>query len=271
MLNLFRKLFRSNYQQMNAPALTFARVRYDTTRPYWGYVSRTSPLQKKQKRVKLNQAPCTCRMEGGTGSTKLPNGYQTLVRRLNSAAAFKYLTRKASGWVNIQPWPVVQDVLFGGTLVRVTEIDGNRAYIETLITKFAAPQITYEMQPWLVHQFSVIDQQGKIWKSPKGNAYVIAVSKARMWVPLEDLELFNQPPFGVTVNVPELMIHDTPNGPQTGGSLFCGTEVVIAEFAFRGPNAWGRIKNTDDWIALGATSQANYFTTSWTMETMPLW
>lgn len=272
MLQAIRNFFRSNYELMDAPALMYARVRYDTTRPCWGFVSRTSPQQVAQPRVRLIQAPCTCRANGGTGSTKLPMLFQKLLQRLNSAAAFKYLKRKASGYVNIQAWPVVQDVLFGGALVKITEIVGNRAYIATMSTKAVPAPVTYEMHPWLVHQFSVIDPQGETWKSPKGDAFVIVASKVRMYVPLEDLELFPMLPFPVTVCDPDgLVMYDAPSGNQTGVMIYPETTVTIAEYAFRGPNVWGRLKGGEGWVPLGNIHEPGYFTTSWNMATVPIW
>lgn len=240
----------------------YARLKQDIHLASWNYMSRTNPANPK--RVKLIQAPETFRLIGGTGQLNLKTRAINLVKQLNSPAAFKYVTRKGSGWVNKSPWPRVEQLSFACNVVEVLRIDGDRCYIDYLNNKKPFQPVNFFANPTLVHRFTVVTPEGKTVSPPKGDTYILVIANTEVFVNKNDIEFF--PELGeVTVIVPTLLVRDTPNGNYVE-TLNEGDKVTILEYKLVGTDVWAKI-NDNKYIALAHKSVPNTYTTSWIMST----
>ena len=251
----------------------YARIRHDTTRPAWYYMSRTNPANPK--RVNLPMAPETARYGGDTGQVSLKRPFVNWISSLNTAAAFDRMTRMANGWVNKSPWPAVQQVGFGGNVVRILKVVGGKAYIDYLpYTKPAPLYKNYENDPAIVHIFTVIDRDGNI--SLPTNKYealqcsLCIVARKPVWMPVEDLEMFPPAPTFVRPAWP-LTVRGVPviSAETSVGVILPKDVVTVMEYQPRGSAVWGRIRfnEMDAWIALYHPSTG--YNTDWQMTTTP--
>jgi hypothetical protein len=242
----------------------YARLKPDILQAKWLYMSRTNP--RNPRHVKLIQAPQTIRFSGGRGLIRLRASGVNLIRRLNTLRAYSYLTRKASGWVNQSPWPRVEQLSFANNVVEITHIVGNRCYIDYLDNRRNVSGVNYYNNPTLVHQFTVVDQEGRTLLPPKGLTYMIVVAESPLWIDINELELF--PEFGTyEVLVPHLSVRDSPNGSWLR-TIQEETPVTISEYSVKGSEVWGKIGDCE-WIALYHPSVIDKYTTTWVMETPP--
>jgi len=122
---------RKLYASLPGPRVGICRIRHDRecsekrgggTYPY---------LSRNYSQQKVRGLPETVRYNGDSGHVVLDPPYEQLIRQHNSAAAFAYLSRPQSGWVNFGKWPQVEQLGFGGDFVVVTAIEGDKCYIES--------------------------------------------------------------------------------------------------------------------------------------------
>jgi hypothetical protein len=117
----------------------------------------------------------------------LPVVWQNFVREINTPAAYKYLTRVGSGWVNKGPWPKVEELTFAENRAVVTRVDGNRIYFETMDIRKPPPA---QWHPYQVHAFTVVNQEGRtFFPDPPGVAILFPVlADGPRWVDLSNVE-----------------------------------------------------------------------------------
>ena len=95
--------------------------------------------------------------------SSLIRSFVNWIKRICLPEAFSRMIRIANGWVNRSLWPVVQQIGFGGNVIRVLKIEGTRVYADWLNFRKPAPASkTYQSDPCLVHVFTVVDQAGAI-------------------------------------------------------------------------------------------------------------
>lgn len=148
----------------------------------WNSMSRTNPANPDY--VRLIQAPHTFRLFGGNGQNNLPIRWQEFVEAINTPAAFKYLQRRGSGWVNINGWPNVQELTFAGRINKgkVTRVDGDKVYLRTL-NLFRPPPDPGNLDPYTIAIFDVIDPAGRVFiPDPPGvPVYLPIVAEVELW------------------------------------------------------------------------------------------
>jgi hypothetical protein len=228
--------------------MTVARVLNDTERQYWHFMSRTDPENPHRVKIKgFGWAPQTVRYQGGTSALNLSPSFQALVQKINTPEAFKYVKRKASGWVNQGPWPKIEQVTFGSNLVDVIKVVGNKAYIRSMDAKKPAPDVTFESDPYVVHKFTVVTPDGTVVEPPKGVTYVLVVGLTPLWIPVLDLEFLETPdvepePIRKIWVTAGTIIYQMPDMNKVGIARG-GEYVVLAD----GPRGWVRIGERE-WV-----------------------
>jgi lysozyme len=111
-----------------------------------------------------NGLPCTVRLQGGKGSVLLSPDWMKYAYAINTGKARNYqfetptIFKDAVGWHNQQGNNRVEQVVFGGNVLEVLRIDGERAYIKTYFNEQAPPATTVfptDANNPLVHNFSI--------------------------------------------------------------------------------------------------------------------
>ena len=60
-----------------------------------------------------------------------PREPSSLEDEATNMAAFNYISRRQSGWVNFGPWPTVEQITWGGAYVVVYGIQGHKCFIQS--------------------------------------------------------------------------------------------------------------------------------------------
>lgn len=167
------------------------RIRSDSELQEFGWLPRVDP--RSPEYVKLKQAPCTQRLKGDTGTMKFSALWQKEIEKHNTAAAFKYVIRRSSGYVNQQLWPATQQVVFstdkqtGWNRLEVLRIENGNAVIKTMNLR---PAPYWWEEPTLCNRFTVIDITGNVFYSdPPGVINLPLVSRVNrpLTIPLYKL------------------------------------------------------------------------------------
>jgi hypothetical protein len=173
----------------SASLLGIWRVRHDVERDAWDFKSRLWVDDWK----KLRGLPETVRIHGGRGTVELPPAWVTFLDAINTPNARRYLRKLQSGWLNYGPFPKMEQLTFGGNLVDVTRVKGNRAYIRSFNTANAPPQSGPDStKPGpLVQTFSVVYTDGS-WQmeTPVGVVYTFIIANpgdGPLWIDIDDL------------------------------------------------------------------------------------
>jgi hypothetical protein len=160
------------------------RVRHDVERPDLSFQSRLWVNGRK----KLRGLPETVRINGGAGTVELAPAWVDFLDRINTADARRYLRKLQSGWLNSGPFPKMEQLTFGGNLVMVTHIVGNKAYILTFNNADAPPETAPDT---LIQTFSVGYSDGS-WEmsTPVGVAHTFLIANpddGPLWIDVNNL------------------------------------------------------------------------------------
>jgi hypothetical protein len=174
-------------------------------------------------------------------------------------------------WYEKGQKPFHNPVGFDGNIVNVIEVHRGFALIETINTNKYVPLFNYFNRPDLVHQFTTVNFEGRLYKG--GNSLTVyspMFSRTQSVLPLENLEPFPRLPLKVTVEwaaglnvrqLPELSSIKLSSLPQ-------GMEARVIRYHPRGAEVWGRVQN-GGFICLHAPGQPKPYSTTWKMETSP--
>ena len=192
-----------------------------------------------------------------------------------NAGIFNY-TRTEDGsidheWYENGRKPLLNAVSFDGNIVNVTNISKGFALIETINVNKYVPLFTYFNRPDLVHQFTVVNARGRLFKAGNGlTVYSPLLTRAQSALPLEDLEPFPRLPLKVNVAwASGLNVRQLPNADSLKLSILPqGKEVRIIRYHPRGAEVWGRIQS-GGFICLHTPGQPDPYSTTWKMETSP--
>lgn len=169
----------------------YYKLRHDTENPKWGYKSRVITLAANGLGSIKVAYPETIRIEGGKGNITLSPAWVRFFDSINTENASRYTRKRDSGWFNRGTWPTVEQLSFGGNVVEVTKIEGDKAYIKCYYNDDAPPSLDGNFyDPSRIHYFSVVDRYGKVTSSPVGHirTLVIANNKnEKLWIPLNQL------------------------------------------------------------------------------------
>jgi hypothetical protein len=160
------------------------RVRHDVERDDWGFKSRLW----NSGRNKLRGLPETVRINGGKGTVALSPDWVKFLDKINTPDAQRYLRKLQSGWLNYGPFPKMEQLTFGGNLVEVTKIVGNKAYIKTFNNAAAPPATAPDT---LIQTFSIVYSDGS-WEmsTPVGVAYTFIIANPNdgpLWIDINNL------------------------------------------------------------------------------------
>lgn len=132
-----------------------------------------------QKSKKQHGLPETFRLRGVKGTVQYDDACTEYLRFLNGydERKLKYLLRPFSGLVNSgrpdsRGNPKVETLTFGGNPVYVKRIDGNKAYISTLVVGEPIPHVKW-FPP--AQRFWCITENGTLQEPPVGAVYTFLV------------------------------------------------------------------------------------------------
>jgi hypothetical protein len=227
---------------------------------------------------------------GYTDVYQLERPFVEYLRRLNtfdgSARSWAYIavpnagifnyTRLPDGSLNYEWYekgekPFLNCVGFDGNIVNVIEIWKKYAFIESINTNTYVPLFTYHNRPDLVHQFTVVNDLGRLFKAGDGlTVYSPVFSRRQTALPLDILEPFPKLPRKVTVQwTVGLDVHQLPATNSAKFShLPAGAEVHIVKYHPRGSAIWARIES-GGFICLYIPGRTNPYPTTWKMQTSP--
>jgi hypothetical protein len=258
---------------------TYARCKSDLDTKWWDHESRTAGDNWND----LPTAPATVSLSvTPAGHAKdhfePPAEWLDYIAALNGgkdSKAYKGLLRKGGSWNNIGKLshPRLESIAFWGAVLQIEEVVGRYARVKTMNARGTPPNpnaVNYQNRPELVHQFTAIDQRGRMRLMSDGvRAYSVMVSTGDLYVPLDRVEFFPKLPREVYVKT-DLNTYATPpaNGSHNmnAARLVSGQTVRIVRYAVRGPEVWAR--TLQGWIALCIGSPSR-FLTSWEMKTNP--
>ncbi len=219
----------------------------------------------------------------------LENPFVEYIRRLNTfggnpkswnyiavpnAGIFNY-TRNQDGsidytWYEEGRKPFLNTVGFDGNLVNVTEIKEDIALVETINVNKYVPLYTYLERPDLVHQFTTVNNLGRLYKAGNGiTVYTPLLTRAQSALPLNSLEPFPAIPLKVTVVWPSgLNVRKLPGiNSAKLTALPQGKEVKILRYHPRGAEVWAQVYS--GFICLYTPNQPKPYSTTWKMATHP--
>lgn len=159
------------------------RVKHDFEKPV--KVSRSSGWKPG---TKLRGLPETVRLMGGRGSVLMSVAWTKHIQKINTPNGYRYVQKEKSGWTNAGPFPRVECLTFGGNIVEVTKIVGNKAYVKTYFNNQTPPP---EFGPLsLVQRFSVVYNDGTVeMATPVGNVYTVLIANPgeELWIDTSNL------------------------------------------------------------------------------------
>jgi hypothetical protein len=168
------------------PSPKYYRILHDTERADMNFKPRKGPNTNPES------TPETVRTAGGKGTTILSPAWVAFHDAINTVAAQRFNRKNGSGWFNLGEWPNVQQLTFGGNVVEVTSIEGDRAYIKTYYNDDPPPDLSTVgfYDPARIHYFSVCRDDGTVEGAPVGNVrtFIIARDRSeRLYIPLANL------------------------------------------------------------------------------------
>jgi len=191
-----------------------------------------------------------------------------------NAGIFNY-TRNPDGsidytWYEEGRKPFLNTVGFDGNVVNVIEVRDDIALVQTIDVNKYVPLYTYLERPDLVHQFTTVNNQGRLFKA--GNArtvYSPLLTRSPSVLPLDCLEPFPTLPVKVIVEWPSgVNVRKLPGVNSTKLTAFPqGREVKILRYHPRGAEVWGQVYS--GYICLFMPSEPVPYSTTWKMQTSP--
>jgi hypothetical protein len=257
----------------------YARCKSDVDTKWWDHQSRTASENWKDLRIAPATVSLSINPAGHTKDRFAPSdAWVKYIAALNggrNSEEYTALVRKGGSW-NINgtlEHPKLESLSFWGAVLEIESLHDKYAKIKTLNAKADPPSaeaVNYLNQPQYVHQFTAIDDKGKMHLLADGlRAYSVMVSVGDLYVPLDRIEFFPSLPRQVYLNT-DLNTYETPptngNHKRKATKLVRGQTVRIVKYAVRGTDVWAR--TLQGWIALCVGSPSR-FLTSWKMHTRP--
>ena len=210
-----------------------------------------------------NGLPSTVRLLRGKGAVTLSEAWMNYVARINTASAYNYLFKDASGWHNQGADNNVQELTFSGNRVKVLEITNGYARIETLHLNDPIPEAIFPNilnMSTIVHYFTAqytthldMSTSGR-W--PK--MLLMANPGETLWMNMNDLAPLDVKEQVVTVARPIVNLRANPMASSSAvGARIFGQRVPIHASTRVGYDFWGQV-DLNVWMAL--KYQGNYFT-----------
>lgn len=192
-----------------------------------------------------------------------------------NAGIFNY-TRLPDGsldyeWYEKGQKPFLNCVGFDGNIVNVIEIWKKFALVESINTNKYVPLFTYYNRPDLVHQFTVVNNLGRLYKAGDGlTVYSPVFTRRQSALPLDTLEPFPKLPRKVTVEwAAGLDVRQLPGMNSIRFSHHSrGSEIDLIKYYPRGAEVWARIES-EGFVCLYMPGRENPYSTSWKMQTSP--
>ena len=203
-----------------------------------------------------NGLPSTVRIRGGKGFVRLTTTWLNYVARLNTAIAYNYLFKDASGWHNQGDMNRVEQLTFSGNVVKVNRISNGRAYIDAFSLADTPPasstiptisNLSPVIQYFTTQYTSYLDMSTD-GRWPK--ILVIANPGEVLWMDVNDLADYQvvKTQVRVTVGVLNMRMNPSKSSKKAGTKVF-GNLVTIYGISNIGYDYWGRI-DLNGWIAL---------------------
>lgn len=261
----------------------YARCKSDVDTAWWGYAPRSTHKDWHKRDVKgtWQTPPATVSLSRHAAGHskdrfKIPDKWLKFVMAINGgkrSRSYKALMRKAGGWNNVGTLkkPKIESLAWWGSVLELQGVSGRYARVKAFNFRSKPPNpkvFNYESHPELIHQFTAISNTGKMFLLGRGyRAYSVLISRGPLWVPLDRIELFPPLPMTIGITIGKLNIRANPTlKAQRVGQYSRGEDVVIYDYAVRGPSVWG--KTDKGWIAIGLATDSRRFTT-WGMKTIP--
>ena len=164
------------------------RVKHDIEYPLLERTTRSTGYKPGKK---LKGLPETRRLNGGSkGNVTLSEEWVDYLWRINTPKAFRYIQAPHKGWVNHGEDFTVEQLTFGGNLVEVIRVDGDKAFVKTYFNDQKAPLKIESMT--LTQRFTVVYNDGHFAMSTDtkvGNAFTILIARPgeALWMNVHDL------------------------------------------------------------------------------------
>jgi hypothetical protein len=220
---------------------------------------------------------------------ELDHPFVEYIRRLNSSGTstkpWVYISRPNAGIFNYtrnldgsddHEWyekgrkPILNTVGFDGNVVNVIGIRNGIALIESINVNKYVPLYTYQERPDLVHQFTSVTKQGRLYKAGKAlTVYTPLLTRFQSALPLECLEPFPDLPVKVRVEwAAGLNIRQLPSikSPKIRALPF-GQQLIIQEYHPRGAEVWAKL--ITGYICLFTPTLPDPYSTTWRMTVTP--
>jgi hypothetical protein len=191
-----------------------------------------------------------------------------------NAGIFNY-TRKPDGSIDLDWYgdgrkPFLNTVSFDGNVVNVTDTQEGYAMVESIDVNKYVPLYTYLERPDLVHQFTTVNNQGRLFKAGSGvTIYVPLLTRFQSALTMDQLEPFPDLPIFVTVTWPSgLNLRKSPGITSEKLNVFPqGRQLLVNEYFPRGAEVWGKMNG--GYICLYTPTVQNPYSTTWKMVTSP--
>lgn len=180
------------------PAGMFYRLGHDLERSDWNYAARQKHPDWRLDRKKIGY-PQTFPIFGGNGITPLNAEWMQFVRAINTPLAYDFLKRPATGWFNKgtcnDQLCQVRQLSWGGNIVKVDRIEGDRAYLaDVYYLNESPPDVSQHANTWyntnVIHYFSVIYPDGSVSGPPVGPIRTLIIARDRsekLYVPVSQI------------------------------------------------------------------------------------
>lgn len=200
--------------------------------------------------------PATVRLRGGKDFVRLPDKWMEYVRSINTAAAYNYIFKPASGWHNQGDLCRVEQVTFAGNILDVTRIEGNRAYIRSFDVGSDPPASPIMPNVSNLHPLvQLFTTQYLRWLDMTTNGRyprVLIVSNPgeELWIDIGEIRPYKpQNRLVIIKAIPYLNVRSAPTATAAiVDRLFINARVTVVETVWAGSNIWGKIDG--GWIAL---------------------
>lgn len=174
-----------------APEGMFFRLRHDVENPKWNYKARQLHPDWTHDRKSVGY-PQTFPVFGGNGIVNLTNEWVRFFDSINTAKVYDYIRTFDMGWYNKGVWPQVRQLSWGGNVVEVSHIEGNRAYLKNYYYNNEAPPDVSKpfYDSTIIHYFSVVYPDGSVGSPPVGplRTFIIANNRdEKLYVPLDQI------------------------------------------------------------------------------------
>ena len=204
--------------------------------------------------------PETTRLSGDASSFMLTAAWQHFLANINTVQAYTWLANGTlqKGWSNFKAYPWVERLTAMGNKVRVVDIVGNRAYIDSYHMEDMPPDLsTAFYDDCKIHQFWTENNKGDIQALPCGSTRILVIGR-NLWIDKSLLTFMDDAP--VPSPYPKVMRVSALALPwlnvRTSAStlapvvkkLIPGTQVMVLATSKVDGNTWAQ--TVDGWMAM---------------------